>query len=91
MGNIASPFLYEAVACRALQPAMMRQRAISRYALWVAVVVATVGFLRPGIGATVPLFSSSGDVSWRAWRRVRDKSEIVCAGGASMRFGFRPT
>ncbi len=38
------------------------------------------GFLRPGIGPTVPLFSSSGDLGWRALRRVRDKSEIVRHG-----------
>ena len=54
-------------------------------------LVATVGFLRPGIGAAVPSFSSSSDVSWRAWRRVRDKSEIAGGWRLSMRFGFRPT
>jgi len=40
-------------------------------------VIATIGFLRPGIGATVPLVSSSGDVSWRArpvTRRIRNRA-----------------
>src|SRR5438552_10234100 len=39
MGTIASPFLYDSVACRALQPRMMRPSAISRYASWVGLPI----------------------------------------------------
>src|SRR6266851_8784572 len=75
VGTPFSPWRYDAAACRPHQSA--RAPTACDFTLRLVgrpssdTLVATVKFLRPRIGATVPSFSPSGDVSWRVASRTR--------------------